>query len=177
MNEKGKFMTVAEMMIARRLDQVRGQEITGKAENTEKENNGPSFAEILKGEQQRCPYSSRAIDGVIEYNGVVFVCDYKTNAICLGDMSNPRDVLRINLPSGGCLKVNVNNFGDLSNAIGMFSPEDIAAIMKAIAQYNHCTKKIKEAEEQEIEAVEKKCGSCSGTFNSVGEIPHLYALA
>ena len=153
MNEKGKFMTVAEMMIARRLDQVRGQEITGKAENTE--NNGPSFAEILKGEQQRCPYSSRAIDGVIEYNGVVFVCDYKTNAICLGDMSNPRDVLRINLPSGGCLKVNVNNFGDLSNAIGMFSPEDIAAIMKAIAQYNHCTKKIKEAEDLEIEAVEK----------------------
>ena len=145
-------MSVSELMNLRGLNRA-GE--MGSTEKTEQKNQGPSFAEILKGEQQRCPYSSRAIDGVIEYNGVVFVCDYKTNAICLGDMSNPRDVLRINLPSGGCLKVNVNNFGDLSNAIGMFSPEDIAAIMKAIAQYNHCTKKIKEAEEQEIEAVEK----------------------
>ena len=69
-------------------------------------------------------------------------------------MSNPKNVLNIRLPSGGNLKVNVDNFGDLSKAAGMFSPADFNAIMRAIAQYNHCTKKLNELDEEEIETVE-----------------------
>jgi hypothetical protein len=110
-----------------------------------------SFSDVLKGEQKSCPYSSMAEDGVIEYNGVTFVCDYESNSICLGDVSKPNEVLNISLPSGGHLKVNVNNLGDLSNASGMFSPADLAAIMRAIAQYNHCARKVKEAEDEEVE--------------------------
>lgn len=109
------------------------------------------FSDVLKGEQKSCPYSSMAEDGVIEYNGVTFVCDYESNSICLGDVSKPNEVLNISLPSGGHLKVNVNNLGDLSNASGMFSPADLAAIMRAIAQYNHCARKVKEAEDEEVE--------------------------
>ena len=113
-----------------------------------------SFSKILGEKQQKCPYSHLAKDGLIEYNGVTFVCDYKTNSICLGDMSNPKNVLNISLPCGGNLKVNVDNFGDLSKAAGMFSPADLNAIMRAIAQYNHCTKKLNELDEEEIETVE-----------------------
>ena len=123
-------------------------------ERTDGVERGSSFSEILKGEQKKCPYSHLAKDGLIEYNGVIFVCDYKTNSICLGDMSNPRNVLNISLPSGGNLKVNVDNFGDLSKAAGMFSPADLNAIMRAIAQYNHCTKKLNELDEEEVETAE-----------------------
>lgn len=121
-----------------------------KAESSEKSS---AFSKILGEKQQKCPYSHLAKDGIIEYNGVTFVCDYKTNSICLGDMSNPKNVLNISLPSGGNLKVNVDNFGDLSKAAGMFSPADLNAIMRAIAQYNHCTKKLNELDEEEIETV------------------------
>ena len=121
---------------------------------TDSTDRSSSFSKILGEKQQKCPYSHLAKDGLIEYNGVTFVCDYKTNSICLGDMSNPKNVLNISLPSGGNLKVNVDNFGDLSKAAGMFSPADLNAIMRAIAQYNHCTKKLNELDEEEIETVE-----------------------
>ena len=104
-----------------------------------------SFSKIFGDTQLKCPYSHLAKDGLIEYNGVVFVCDYKRNSICLGDVSDP---------SGGNLKVNVDNLGDLSKAAGMFTPADLNAIMRAIAQYNHCTKKLNELDEEEIETVE-----------------------
>lgn len=115
----------------------------------------PAFSKILENKQQKCPYDYLAKDGVIEYNGVTFVCDYKRNAICLGDVdSNPKEVLKISLPSGGTLKVNIHNFGDLSKAAGMFTPEDLNAIMRAISQYNHCTSKLNELDEEEEEIVE-----------------------
>ena len=41
------------------------------------------------------PYGELAQDGVIQYNGVIFVCDEKTNSICLGDMSDKSKVLNI----------------------------------------------------------------------------------
>ena len=100
-----------------------------------------SFSEVLEEKQQKCPYSHLAKDGVIEYNGVTFACDYRTNSLCLGDMSDSNNVLNISLPSGGNLLVNVDNLGDLSNAVGMFSPADLNAIMRAVAKYNFCTKK------------------------------------
>lgn len=115
---------------------------------------GSSFAAILSGEQQKCPYGHLAKDKMIEYNGVTFMCDYKTNSICLGDMSDPKKVLNINLSSGGNLKVNVDSLGGLSKAAGMFSPADLNAIMRAISQYNHFTSKLNEMEEEETETVE-----------------------
>ncbi len=89
----------------------------------------------LVGEQKKAPYSYLADDmGQIEYNGVVFQCDYEQNRLCLGDVSNPDDCLSIPLESGGCLVVNRDSIDGLSKAIGMFSPEDINRIMRAIAQ-------------------------------------------
>lgn len=85
-------------------------------------------------ENNGVPYGYLAKDGIIEYNGVVFVCDPEHNAIHLGDTSNPKNCIRIPLSKGGCLIVNRDNLGDLSKAIGMFSPEDVRRILEAIAQ-------------------------------------------
>ena len=142
---------MSEILSMQSLESLTQAKSEGKTDSIAR---GSSFSEILKGEQKKCPYSHLAKDGLIDYNGVIFACDYKTNSICLGDMSNPKNVLNISLPSGGNLKVNVNNFGDLSKAAGMFSPADLNAIMRAIAQYNHCTKKLNELDEEEIETVE-----------------------
>lgn len=107
-----------------------------------------AFEKILSDKQTDCPYGHLARDGVINYNGVTFVCDPKTNSICLGDMSNPKEVLTVNLPSGGHLKMNVNNFGDISKAVGMFSPKDLNEIIRAIHQYNFCKQKLNEMEDE-----------------------------
>ena len=95
-----------------------------------------TFGALLRDIEKKCPYSYMARDGIIEYNGVVFVCDYKNNSITLGDMTDPKKVLNISLPSGGNLKVNVENFGDISKAASMFSPEDLNAILRAIHYFN-----------------------------------------
>lgn len=80
------------------------------------------------------PYAHLAKDGIIEYNGVTFVCDEKHRAIRLGDTSNPKECLNIPLSGGGSLIVNRDNLDDLAAAIGMFSPEDVNLIMRAIAK-------------------------------------------
>lgn len=80
------------------------------------------------------PYSYLAKDGIIDYKGVIFVCDTKRKALCLGDMSDPKKCLQIPLSGGGSLIVNRDNLGDLAKAIGMFSPEDVNLILRAIAE-------------------------------------------
>ncbi len=80
----------------------------------------------------KVPYGYLAKDGVITYNGVAFTCDEKTNSICLGDMTDRKQVINIPLSGGGHLKVNRANIGQLSKAIGMFSPEDVNLILRAI---------------------------------------------
>lgn len=105
-------------------------------------------------EEKQVPYSQLAKDGIIEYEGVVFVCDYEENALCLGDMSNPDDVLSIPLSGGGTLKVNRDNIDSLAAAIGMFSPEDVNRILRAIAEDTQCSKKL-----NEIEEMKNKIGS------------------
>lgn len=100
--------------------------------------------EFTKGENQtvqltaekKAPYSYLAKDGIISYNGVNFICDDEKQRICLGDVSNPRDCITVNLSDGGSLVVNRDNLGDLSKAIGMFSPEDVKRILCAIAKDN-----------------------------------------
>ena len=93
------------------------------------------------------PYGYLAKNGVIEYNGVIFVCDEIHNAICLGDMTDETNVLSIPLTEGGCLKVNRDNLNDLAKAISMFSPEDIKRIMEAIATDAKCQQMQQEMDE------------------------------
>jgi hypothetical protein len=82
----------------------------------------------------KVPYAYLADDfGMVTYNGITFLCDEKSNALCLGDMSRKENVLTIPLSNGGCLKVNRDNLDGLSKAIGMFSPEDVRRILAAIA--------------------------------------------
>lgn len=105
--------------------------------------------EIKTGEKE-APYSALARDSIINYNGVVFICDYERNALCLGDMSNPDDVLSIPLSGGGTLKVNRDNIDELSKAIGMFSPEDVNRILRAIAEDTQCKRKLNEIEDDKV---------------------------
>lgn len=102
----------------------------------------------------KVPYEHLAKDGVINYNGVCFICDEKTNSICLGDMTDEKNVLNIPLSGGGHLKVNRANLGDLSRAVGMFSPEDLNLIMRAIALDTKL-----QATEKEIEDTEARIGN------------------
>lgn len=111
------------------------------------ENNKPDIADtvsdivsdeaiqIIVGKRGRAPYSVLADEnGEVEYNGVVFQCDYDNNRLCLGDVSDLDDCISVPLENGGCLVVNRENIDGLSKAIGMFSPEDVNRIMRAIAQ-------------------------------------------
>lgn len=109
----------------------------------------------------KVPYGYLAKDGVINYNGVVFTCDEKTNSICLGDMTDKKQVINIPLSGGGHLKVNRENLGQLSKAIGMFSPEDINLIMRAI----HLDTKV-QSMQKEMEDLEASIGEQIGSGNS-----------
>ena len=101
----------------------------------------------------KVPYGYLAKDGVITYNGITFVCDVRTNSICLGDMTDKKKVLNIPLTGGGHLKVNRDSIGDLAKAIGMFSPEDVNRILRAIAQDTKI-----QSMQQELEDMENEMG-------------------
>lgn len=89
----------------------------------------------LLGKGKQAPYSVMADEnGIIEYEGVVFRCDYEHNRLCLGDVSDSRNCITVGLEKGGTLVFNRANIDDLVKAIGMFSPEDINRIMRAIAE-------------------------------------------
>lgn len=142
--------------------------------NARSESNSIKFENLIssKKEEKSCPYSALAKDGQIEYNGVVFQCDYKTNSITLGDVtSNPRKVLNVPLSGGGHLKVNVDNLEELSHAMGMFSPEDQGAILRAIAEYNFCTSKLEELEEDENSIGEAEPETQTEEIDNVTESP------
>ena len=111
------------------------------AENLEAaEENDKALAPVTRGVRlnrriegkDKVPYGEMAENGVIEYNGVVFVCDYDHNRLTLGDTSNEKDCINIPLSGGGSLLVNRNNIDALSKAIGMFSPEDVNRILRAL---------------------------------------------
>lgn len=97
----------------------------------------------------KAPYDYLSKDGVITYKGVTFVCDYERNAICLGDMSDPKKVLDIPLSGGGSLRVNRGEIGTLSKAIGMFSPEDVNLILRAIALDKKCQQELNKIDDLE----------------------------
>lgn len=99
--------------------------------------------------KDKVPYGEMAEDGVIEYNGVVFVCDYDHNRLTLGDTSNEKNCINIPLSGGGSLLVNRNNIDALSKAIGMFSPEDVNRILRALAQDKKIQEMKKELDDME----------------------------
>lgn len=95
----------------------------------------------------RCPYGENAdSSGTIVYNGVAFSCDSNRNRLCLGDVSNPKKCLSIHLTSGS-LVVNTDNLDSLSQAMGMFTPEDVNLIMRAISEYQKIKDKLNEIED------------------------------
>lgn len=117
------------------------------AANTIQTVSGSSLFDRLNG-NKTAPYSMLADkNGIIDYNGVSFVCDYENNRLCLGDVSNPKNCLNIPLSNGGSLIVNRDNLADLAKAIGMFSPEDINRIMRAIARDNKVQEMQKEIDD------------------------------
>lgn len=97
-----------------------------------------------------------------------------------GDMTNMDNVIRIPLSEGGCLMVNRDSIGALGRAIGMFSPEDINLILRALkmdAKIQEMKKEIDEMEdgigksteqqnadsaEEAEEAAEKNAGGFNG---------------
>ncbi len=124
---------------------------------------GRTESDALPKKGEGAPYSYLAdANGIIDYKGVIFVCDNEKRELCLGDVqSNPDDVIRIPLSGGGCLKVNRNNIDDLSKAIGMFSPEDINLILRALKM----DAKIQQMK-REIEEMEDGVGKSSGEQNA-----------
>ena len=98
-------------------------------------------------QKSKVPYANLAEDGIVSYNGTIFVYDEEHSALCLGDMSDEKNVITIPMSNGGNLKVNRDNLGDLANAIGMFSPEDVKRIMEAIAQDKKVQQTLKEIDD------------------------------
>lgn len=88
-------------------------------------------------------------NGVVEYNGVVFTLDYQRKWLCLGDVTNLEDVIRVPLSEGGCLMVNRDSVDELGRAIGMFSPEDINRILRALKMDAKIQQMKREVEEME----------------------------
>lgn len=109
-----------------------------------------------------CPYGYLSKDGIISYNGVNFVCDEEKNCITLGDVSREKDTITVALSGGGSLKFNVNNIDELRKALGMFSPEDVNRILRAISTYNHCTSKLQEIDGEEEEFAKKTIDEING---------------
>ena len=92
-------------------------------------------------------YFAMAKDGMIAYQGAVFICDRLTDTLTLGDVSSPNDCIRVGLAKGGSLFFNRDDAGSLMNAITMFSPEDQERIVKAIQIDNMAQKAKKEVED------------------------------
>ena len=124
--------------------------VEAQAEELKKQ---PTAENVEDEDAPKVPYGHMAKDGAISYNGVVFVCDEKTNSICLGDMTDKKQVINIPLSGGGHLKVNRANIGQLSKAIGMFCPEDVNRILSAI----HLDTKL-QSMQHEVEDLEASVG-------------------
>lgn len=109
-----------------------GQNFAAEKMNSERIQERQQEQELLTNNKNE--YFALGDGSSIVYNGVCFSCNQEDNSICLGDMSDPSNVITISLSGGGTLKVNRGNISDLGRAIGMFSPEDIGNILRAIAE-------------------------------------------
>ena len=117
----------------------------------------------LRRKQEAGPYASYANEnGVIVYNGVEF--QTRGDCICLGNMENLDQVVRIPLSAGGSVLVNRSCIGQLARAIGMFSPEDQGRILRALEQ----DAKIQQVK-NEIEELKGQVGKKNDAGQDAGE--------
>ena len=86
--------------------------------------------------------------GILNYRGTKFTCDYKSNALKLGDCSDLKNCIRNALVGGGSLVVNKDSIDGLINAISMFSPEDVESILRALQKERMKQKALNEKEEK-----------------------------
>lgn len=116
---------------------------------------GNRLREHLTGEDQKAPYYWLSDDGIIDYKGVIFVCDTEHNQLHLGNTSDKKNCLTIPLSKGGSLVVNRDNIDQLSKAISMFSPEDINLIMRALTEDAKARQMLEEIEDEECSVGER----------------------
>ena len=139
---QGSATETAESRFAESIEELAKEDNTVKTPVTR----GVQLARHIEG-KDKVPYGEMAEDGVIEYNGVTFVCDYEHNRLTLGDTTNKEDCINIPLSGGGSLLVNRDNIDALSKAIGMFRPEDVKRILEALAKDNKIQQMKKELAE------------------------------
>ena len=141
---QGSATETAESRFAESIEESAQEDDTVKTPVTR----GVQLTRHIEG-KDKVPYGEMAEDGVIEYNGVTFVCDYQHNRLTLGDTTNKEDCINIPLSGGGSLLVNRDNIDALSKAIGMFSPEDVKRILEALARDNKIQQMKKELDDME----------------------------
>ena len=141
---QGSATETAESRFAESIEGLAKEDNTVKTPVTR----GVQLTRHIEG-KDKVPYGEMAENGVIEYEGVVFVCDYDHNRLTLGDTSNEKNCINIPLSGGGSLLVNRDNIDDLSRAIGMFSPEDVKRILEALAKDNKIQQMKKELDDME----------------------------
>ena len=140
----GSVTEAAESRFAENIEESAKEDDTVKTPVTR----GIQLVRHIEG-KDKVPYGEMAEDGVIEYNGVIFVCDYEHNRLTLGDTTNKENCINIPLSGGGSLLVNRDNIDALSKAIGMFSPEDVKRILEALARDNKIRQMKKELDDME----------------------------
>ncbi len=142
--------------VDKELDAMR-EDMRERIEEKKDEDAQKGMEELVRIREQRNelgPYASLMGEGPeLIYNGVVFTYD-QSGALCLGDTSNPDDVITVYL-TNGVFKMNRGSIGDLAKAISMFSPEDINRILQAISQDAKCQEKLKEVEDALYHAIDQ----------------------
>ena len=97
---QGSATETTESRFAESIEELAKEDNTVKTPVTR----GVQLARHIEG-KDKVPYGEMAEDGVIEYNGVTFVCDYEHNRLTLGDTTNKEDCINIPLSGGGSLLV------------------------------------------------------------------------
>ena len=153
MNITGYAATARYEYYTNRADKVKNGQ---PADNTE---------ELFGKRENDVPYGYLANNGMITYQGVTFVCDAENKRLLLGDCSNPDNCINVPLTGGGNLVFIRNNIGSISQAIGMFSPEDVSRIMKAIAE----DAKSKQIQNEIDEDINETIGGLADSANGVSD--------
>lgn len=153
------------MNIAAKAATSRFEYYTNKAEQVKSGQFADNTEELFGKRDNDVPYGYLANNGVITYQGVMFVCDAENKRLLLGDCSNPDNCITVPLSGGGNLVFNRNNIGSISQAIGMFSAEDVSRIMKAIAE----DAKSKQVQNEIDEEINETVGGLADNANNVSE--------
>lgn len=92
--------------------------------------------------------------GIIDYNGIIFYCDAKTDTLKLGDCSNSSNCIQIPLAEGGCLMVNRDNLEQLLDALSLFSSKDMLSILETLQKERRAENFFMEKNKEQDEILE-----------------------